>query len=286
MQEIQHNIENEKYFLDLLGYKLSGPNKSNCFNIYDEDNNRVGFIQYKKLRNAKQKIYGYRTYIDSKNIKCDESRKINDENTNGYDFSFYIKRDDDIYGDYVKISISEFPSLYINSLKYGSVMFFIDYRGLYLNFRSEHDNSFTEETLIYYNSKVEETKDYTYQVRYWDKDKGINYDQNDRTTIEVSINNGNNYNDKRNVYERIWIKGKLVNDNNSETESSIEEFMINHGYGIECFNRFREFINKTLPFNKDITPLLLTDEVINDYNLDILFKKYEKEKDALLKMVI
>jgi len=280
MNKLKHDIEIEKQFLDLLGYEVEKRNNSNRFNIFDGDN-KIGFIQYGK---SIYDYYGYHMYINNEYIKYDNQRALKESNDNRYDYLFYVKRDDDTYENYVQMNISKFPSLIINSLKYGSIILFVDSRGLYLNFRSEHDDFFTEESLVYCNSKDEGKNDYAYQIRYWDKDKGINYNDRDRTTIEIAINN--NYNNNRNVCERIWIKGKLVNKINSETESSIEEFMINHGYGIECFNRFREFINKILPFKKDVIPFILTDEVINDYNLDILFKKYNKEKNSSLKMTL
>lgn len=141
MSTIHHNIENEKRLIELLGYSLIGPNGSNRWLIIDENQNEVGYIQYKKLinGNAKKgynKIFGYETFIDNQSISCDFSRKINDKNGN---YKFYIKRDNQ-KPDYVEMNIGEYPSLNIWSEENSIISFYIDYRGLYLRFKSKTDN--------------------------------------------------------------------------------------------------------------------------------------------------
>ena len=64
MSKIQHNLEYEKRLIELLGYSLVGPNSSNRFFIVDENQNEVGYIQYKKLysgnlKKGYSKIFGY-----------------------------------------------------------------------------------------------------------------------------------------------------------------------------------------------------------------------------------
>ena len=48
-----NNVEHEKKLLELLGYNLIGPDKSNRWLVVDENSSQVGFIQYKKLFNKK-----------------------------------------------------------------------------------------------------------------------------------------------------------------------------------------------------------------------------------------
>ena len=51
MSVIQHNIEREKRLIGLLGYSLVGPDSSDHWLIVDENQNQVGYIQYKKFHN-------------------------------------------------------------------------------------------------------------------------------------------------------------------------------------------------------------------------------------------
>ena len=52
--------------MELLGYNLIGPNGSNCWIIVDENQQQVGYIQYKKLyggntKKGHPKEFGYVT---------------------------------------------------------------------------------------------------------------------------------------------------------------------------------------------------------------------------------
>ena len=65
---MQYNIDYEMRLLNLFGYTLSDPNKSNRWIILDNDNNQVGFIQYKKIYKGNKKkgypaTYAYITEI-------------------------------------------------------------------------------------------------------------------------------------------------------------------------------------------------------------------------------
>ena len=52
---IEHNLEEEKRLIELLGYSLLGPDGSNRWIILDENQNQVGHIQYKKMYNGNSK---------------------------------------------------------------------------------------------------------------------------------------------------------------------------------------------------------------------------------------
>ena len=61
---MQHNLEKEIRLVELLGYNIVGPDGSNRWLIVDEEQNKVGYIQYKKLYNGNPKkgyttVFGY-----------------------------------------------------------------------------------------------------------------------------------------------------------------------------------------------------------------------------------
>ena len=49
MEALEHNIESEKLFVELLGYTLEGPDANNKWTILDELGNPVGYIKRMNL---------------------------------------------------------------------------------------------------------------------------------------------------------------------------------------------------------------------------------------------
>lgn len=291
MSKIQHNLEYEKRLIELLGYSLVGPNSSNRFFIVDENQNEVGYIQYKKLysgnlKKGYSKIFGYHTFINSSNIVCEFSRKLNDKDGNILDnvnrnYSFDIKRDNQEV-DHVEMNIKSFPSLTVWSKQYGYISFKVDYQGLYLDFQSKTDNFNIEEILIYKNKDNEyyDNEEYVYQIRYCKKDLELS-DDNSRRIITREISGTQYYYDKNQlkIAEQTWGGRKLRTNRESIVEGTVEEMVLKHKMGIDCFSHFRFFINKIIPFNEEIISIIVPDDMIQKKGLSLFFDCHEKENN-------
>ncbi len=289
MDVIQHNLEKEKRLIELLGYNIVGPDGSNRWLIIDENQNHVGYIQYKKMYNGNSKkgyakVFGYLTFIDSPSIKCKFSRQLNDKNGNILDstdgnYSFDIKRDNQ-ETDHVEIDIRDYPSLTIWSKEYGFIDFHIDYQGLYLNLKSKTDNFNIEEVLIYKNidDEYHNDKEYVYQIKYCNKDREL-YDDNPKGITTKEICGTQHYYDSNQlrISEKTWVGGKLRTNRDSIVEGTVEEMAIKHQLGIDCFSHFRFLINQIIPFNEDVISVIISEDKVKQSNLSIFFPDYEKE---------
>lgn len=280
MSTIHHNIENEKRLIELLGYSLIGPNGSNRWLIIDENQNEVGYIQYKKLYNGNvkkgyNKIFGYETLIDSRSIEWNFQRKINDKNGN---YKFYIKRDNQ-KPDYVDMNIGEYPSLKIWREDNMFISFYIDYRGLFLRFKSKTDNFNIEEVLKYKNIDDEYiNKEYLYQIRYSKKDHKLS-GSNSKITVQREISGTQNFYDKNQlkISTRTWVGRKIRTNRDRVVEGTIEEMATKHQMGIDCFSHFRFLINQIIPFNEDVISVIVSNDIVKQNNLSIFFPDYEIE---------
>lgn len=286
---MQHNLEKEIRLVELLGYNIVGPDGSNRWLIVDEEQNKVGFIQYKKLYNGNPKkgyttVFGYQTFIDSPNISCDFSRQLNDKNGNILDstdgnYSFDIKRNSQ-ESDHVEMNIKDYPSLTVWSKEYGYINFHVNYQGLYLNFKSKTDNFNIEEVLVYNNNDNEyaDNKEYVYQVRYCKKGSELSDDNpKGRTTREISGTQHYYDENQLRISEKTWVDGKLRTKRDSVVEGTVEEMAVKHQMGIDCFKHFRFLINNIIPFNEDVISVIVSNDEVRQSNLSIFFPDYEKE---------
>lgn len=272
MEKVNHDIKSEMKLIAMLGYNLIGPDKSNRWLIIDENNNQVGFIQYKKLFNKNDKkgypaTFGYCTKIDSSKVSYKSTRKINNlKNRYTCDTSFSyeldIKRENGDL-DHVEISMDELPYLNVWSKKYGFIDFKVDSEGLFLNFKSKTEN-FNVEELVVFKSNVENKpgykNEYTYQIRYCDKGLELSDDNLKGTTIrEISGTNNQYYQEpnRLNLKARSWINGKLRTNRESEVTGTVQEMVQKHHMGIDAFNYFRFLINQILPFKQEIVSAML-----------------------------
>lgn len=288
MEVKQHNLEKEKKLVELLGYSIVDPDGSNRWLIVDENQNQVGYIQYKKMYNGNSKkgyakVFGYHTFIDSPSVSCKFSRKLNDvhgkilDSTDG-DYLFDIKRENQ-ETDHVEMNIRDYPSLTIYSKEYGFISFHIDYQGLYLNFKSKTDNFNIEETLVYKNGDEGYIdKEYVYQIRYCRKPYELSDDNpKGRTTREIS--GTQHYYDKNQlrISEKTWVGEKLRTNRDSFVEGTVEKMATKHQMGIDCFSHFRFLINQIIPFNEEVISAIVSKDIVKQNGLSLFFPDYEKE---------
>lgn len=132
--------------------------------------------------------------------------------------------------------------------------------------------------LIYKNvdNEYHDSKEYVYQIRYSKKDMELS-DGNPKGVTTREISGKQKDKNQLKISENTWIDEKLINHKESIVEGTIEEMATKHQMGIECFNHFRFLINKILPFNEDIIPVIVSDDKVKQTNLSLFFSDDEKE---------
>ena len=285
METIQHNLDKEEKLIELLGYNLVGPNGSNRWFILDENENQVGYIQYKKIHNANlkkgySKSFGYHTFIDSSTVSCDFSREINDNTIDSINaYVLNIKRDNQEF-ERVEIDLGASKSLFIMSEKYGRISFSINdnEKRLYLFLNTKTDNFNVEEVLFYKNTDGEWSgnKEYSYQIKYCNKDINISdYMAKGKVIREIRGTQFSSNENKLRLSERTWNDDNLSSSSESIVEGTIDEMVIKHQMGIDCFNRFRFLINEIIPFNVDVLSLMVDEDMVKQFNLSVFFSDYD-----------
>lgn len=282
-----NNIQHEQKLIELLGYNLIGPDKSNRWIIVDENNNQVGFIQYKKLFNKNDKkgypaTFGYCTEIDSSKVSYKSTRKINNvKNRFSLDTQFSyeldIKRENGDT-DHVDIHMDEFlPYLAVWSDQYGFISLKVDSRGLFFNFKSKTENFNVEESVLFQpKNKLGQKSNYVYKIKYCDKELELS-DDNLEGTIIRQISGTYKGPNQLNVEEKTWINGKLRTDRESEVVGTVQEMAIKHQMGIDSFNWFRFLINQILPVKQDVVSAVINDKIVRKYGLSLFIPKLEME---------
>lgn len=267
-----NNIEHEKKLVELLGYNLIGPDKSNRWLITDENNNQVGFIQYKKLFKKNNKkgfpaTYGYHIEINSNEISYNSTRKVDKENDKigidtRFNYELDIKRENgDI--DHLEINLGENPGLTLWSKEYGFMNFRLDWNGLFLNFKSKTENFNVEETIVYQivdRQISRRPNEYAYQLNYCDKDIDLDYDLAKGIRGRSITGKSDPYQQDHseiNVIERSWINNKLRTNKENIVAGTIEEMARKQKMGIDAFKHFRFLINQILPFKQEVISLML-----------------------------
>ena len=277
MNDVKHNIENEKKLVDLLGCKITDANGSNRWTILDKDNNKVGYIQYRKIYGGNKKkgyakIYGYHTVINSPTFAYDTKRLANDIKGNIIEeedcsYSIDIKNENGNL-DRVEICTGSLPSLFYNSEKHGCMTFKIDFDGMHVSFDSETENYYISEVLNYRNlDEHPNQNEYTYFIKHSRKDpqtgkKGV------ETLREIS---GTQSNDDGIIVisEQKWIAGEMKVNQKCYVESNVEEMALKHKMGMDCFSHFRFLINQILPFNREIISFIVSSDIVRENNLSM-----------------
>ena len=272
MEALEHNIESEKLLVELLGYTLEGPDENNKWIILDEVGNPVGYIKYKKFNNGDKEngftpVYGYRMTIDSDKVFYKDNRA---KDHKGFSYDFDIKRKEPVHvalnlGDYAGISI--WDNMYKNYWN-----FRVNNRELCLDFNDETENFETMETVTCKNWGIPNyMREYTYKISAYDK-----RDRQPMPNFEHRIT-GHQMFENRVVIDEMTLKNNVVTKSKiSFAQGTVEELGSMNDMGIDAFNRFRFLINQTLPFTKDIIPLILTEGRVKRYKYQAFMPKEEK----------
>ena len=272
MEALEHNIESEKLFVELLGYTLEGPDANNKWTILDELGNPVGYIKYKKFNNGNKEneftpIYGYRTVIDSDKIFYKDNRS---KDHKGFSYNFDIKQEDPIH---VALDLGDFAGISIwNNMYRNYWSFRVNNREFYLEFNDETENFETIENVTCKNWGLPNyMREYTYKISAYDK-----RDRQPMPNFEQRIT-GYQMFENRLAIDETTLKNNVVTKSKiSFATGTVEELGSKNDMGIDAFNRFRFLINKTLPFTQDVMPYILTENLARRYKYQAFMPKEEK----------
>ncbi len=188
-----HTLCCEEKLVSMLGYHIVGPDGSNRYQILDEKEVQVGFIQYKKLFKKNNKkgtppVFGYHMEIESDTVSYKGTREVNSKQNeikeSRYFYEFDMKREEEI--DHIALDMSAAPYYpYFNlwSKTYGYMSFGIDYEKMHLNFKSKTEHFYTEETLTV--KLARERREYEYTLAYCNRLE--DFDERKQNAISIGF---------------------------------------------------------------------------------------------------
>ena len=278
---MEHNIEKEKKLIDLLGYHVVGPDNSNRWLIMDENQNEVGFIQYKKIHNKHKikgdAVFGYITEIESDKIQYSATKKLGKEEVNDMNYKFHIKQDNGDK-DYVEMSLGQSPSITIWSQTHHFMNFHIDYKGLYFEFKSQTEHYNVEEVLLVRIPTQEQhrnSKSYAYTLSYCDKSKEITETKGKRT-YDIEFMDKTSADGKLDIKDIRWKNGIARYCTTSTVEGTVLEAIQKHKMGIDAFAHFKYLINKIVPFQEEVITSIVKERGITEPEYLLFFPELEQ----------
>lgn len=265
MEDKTLDITYEKELIDMLGYNIVGPDTNNRWIIL-EDDNQIGFIQYKKLHSRKKNkpaVYGYHTEIDSSTIIYNESRSSMMDRKN---YNIYVKTENEI-PDYYTITLGNAPSIKASGKKCGPMSFSIAPGFIELEFQSKNDQYVFEEFVSYDNIK----QSFSYTVT------SIDNESNEQSSLVLSARSDNFKQSNKLLLTQYTWKNEILEDNYSSiVEGTIDDLVSNLDMINNSFDYFKSLINYLLPFKENIYDTLVNDEVIINNNIESFFKAINK----------
>ena len=280
MNEKCPEIKQEISFLELFGYSYTKQKNDYRWIIGDENHNEIGSIQLEKRKNevTKEDEYLFHTIIDSSLISCDFSRNITSEDDYG-NYIFKVKRKDE-KEDEVTLRLGKYSRLYLDSEEYGPLQFNVFYKGIHLDFYSKTDNHLFHEILTYYNDP--ENQEYSYEIRYCDKDNNASNEKDNSIIISGLYTKGMNNANEILLKEGEIREGKVAKQKEEIVNGTIEELAKRHGMGINSVKRFQNLIKDIVPMKKDLITTMLSKKTIEELKLLLFFPKQEKQKKKSL----
>lgn len=275
------NIAQEIKFLELFGYNYIKGENGNKWIIEDENHNEVGLVQLEKGINkvTKEDEYSYHTKIDSELITCDFFRNRASEDDYG-NYVFKVKRKND-KTDEVFLRLGKYSRFYMESEEYGPLQLNVFRKGIHLDFNSRTDNYYFREILTYYNNPEEQ--EYSYEIKYCDSEISS------RDEMDKYIKIRGSYIKNMNKPNEILIEEEEKRDNEEKrykkeiVKGTVEELAKKHGMGIRSIEHFRYLISNLIPTKQDLFSIMISQDVINELNLSVLFPKLEESKKKVKK---
>lgn len=255
MEKKMLDIAYEKRLIDLLGYTIIGPNNSNRWIIL-ENNNPVGFIQYKKVKKSSKKnpaTYAHCTEIDSSTISYskireDESNNICDK----YFYELYIKRENDNL-DYCGLEFGDEPSINTRS-KNGYRQFYLKNGILKINVKSKNETGELIE-FINYDTNISTNLKFRYDII-------SNAEYTSHVSMEINADEYLMRKKQIEVREQFAINNLPTSLHINTIDGTIEEAVLKNDMALETLNKVKESISNELPFEENIFDVLVTEEII------------------------
>ena len=262
-----HNIDSEKLFAQLLGYTVKPTDDEHIWHIFDEEENLVGHIQYKKFnhgnkRNGYAPVYGYCTVIDSYKIFYKNNRKKSE----GFVYKFDVKRKDE-QNLHVALYLNSDSSVTVWDNAYKKFWYLrATETEFHMDFNDKTENYDVNEIVRCENwGTRKKHKSYCYQMIAYDKRLNQTSPCLNRSIKgeQISVPNPGFAPIKGVRISTFAInQHKDMKTDNYVVPGTVEEMGALDEMGISAFNRFRFLINQALPFKQDIVPLLLPEEKV------------------------
>lgn len=255
-----YELDSELILLDLFNFKLEKTTTFNKFNILDEFNNTIGFIEKKILSTTNSNpVLAIYTEIITNDILYKNTREINNYDINKYSYNI-AKRNNDGSLSYIYLNLGKNKEIsFIHNNK--KAVFSIKNNELYLNFRGTTKNYNYEEKLIINSSNEEKNKHYQYTIDFCDKKNNLD-DIKTKTTLSIkghelyryfSYSKGEITKPTFRLNTRKIACGKMIeNDYYEINNSKLKDLIITHNDSLEMFSHFRYLIENILPFKKEI----------------------------------
>ena len=252
------SMAHEEKFIELLGLKLVGPTPNFSFHILNEEDETVGFIQRKKVKQEKDKlpaVYGYHMVIESNQVSYNGTRSFQDEDQK-FCYLFHVK-DEQNQKQKVWLNLEKnYPNMTIQGGSMGETIFKLTPDFMYLNFRRDTCLFHKEEVVELYHSVFENS--YRYQMRFCRKEKSLAKEK-ETTVFDIQYKDSlHRYLGGGNVMKEmmVWENNEKVSSDIDFFDSTLEEEIMHHKRGIESFRYVRRAINERLPFKQDIVSVM------------------------------
>lgn len=276
-------MEKELALIDMLGYKIKQIYETR-WNVLDENDKIVGFIQKKKIHSKDIKknlpaVFGYITKIDSDKIIYNDKTIIGDENNFNYSFDIKVNGDN----DYVEMNI-KYPSITLWSKEYGFISFHLTYNNLFFNYKSKTDKFNIEECVSYKWDKErygkDDNKEFIYDISFCDKKFDIDATKS-RRSLKISAKHNPDNKNSLDVEERTLKANKLINHTKSESDLTMYEFIEEHKMGIDSFDHLRYIFTKALPFKQEFFSTVFENYGFSQEELLLFFPDVVREKQLI-----
>jgi hypothetical protein len=253
------SIDEEKEFIELLGYNLVEGKNDGYLGIVDKDENIVGYLNYDDKK--------YHTFIDSKEIFCDSTGNLDDKKHNKV-FEYEIK------GKYhVNFTLNHVQPFWNGRL------LFINNDDTRVELSLNPDGQLElSQTLKKYGCEITQKLVYFHDRNYcysvWLSNEG----ESNKNYISFSASSDlDTYNVS--VVRDVVITSDKHDKNEDILEGKPSYWLLKHQRGIDFFQSVRTMVNEIIPIKDDDTiRYILTPKVIVENHLKYFFPDYEKEK--------
>ena len=256
-----NQIKYEKILTSLLGLNIVQSKNEDDFEIFDEDNNLVGYIKKIRIFN-KDKLspidFNFRTGIKTETINFTNSRSINNSNDT-FIYNIDIIEKKQTVHKVIKVNINDKPSVLILDQNDDTMKFHVEYDRLYFSYQRQLKNKKYENIVVEiknYNDGVE----YNYNSTITDQRKQLQ-GQGDKKSYRLFIKENPIFRYELTIKEQKKENGKIIKSIDFNEKGLNKEQIMNHEV-IQAFDSFKFLIEDFLPLDIEGIKTILGD---NEY---------------------